>query len=297
MSRKLLSAVSILGLCAIAVLTFSLTGCGGGSSTDAVKNDRDPEPKVAVAKSDDKTGPVTKKAGPSTGGGKAYDATMATGSVKGVVTFEGKPQKMSLIPVSEEQCKMHHGDKGLKKEDLVVSDDGKVANVVVFVSEGYKEYNFDSLKMANEHVNQLGCQYIPHVLAMKVDQTLEIESSDPVAHNVHGVPKENTEFNFSQTSKGISPTKPVFGTAEMGIVIKCDVHGWMKAYVCVFDHPFFAVTKADGTFEIKLPPGEYTVTTWQELQATKKVIASAPVKVKVEAGKAADASFTYKMKP
>lgn len=295
MSKRILTTLSVLGLLAIAATVLTLAGCGGGTTSDAVTNKRDPEPKVEVT-AEAKSEGGEKKVVKTGGTGEAYDAAKATCTIKGVVSFEGKAPKMSLVPVSEQVCKEHHGEKGLKKEDLVVSDDNKVANVIVYVSEGYSGFNFDNFQLPPAHINQEGCQYLPHVLAMKVDQKLEIESSDPVTHNIHGVPKENTEFNISQSAKGIHATKPSFGTPEMGITIKCDVHGWMKAWVCVFEHPFFAVTKADGTFEIKVPPGKYTVTTWQEQLPLKKVIASAPVKVEVTADKPAEANFTYKSK-
>lgn len=299
MSKKTISVFAFVGFYALAAGLLTFTGCGGGTTPDAVRNDRDPKPEVAktdaVAKTDE-----PKKA-PKTGGvGEPYDAAKAVCVIKGVVSFEGKAQKMTAIPVSEAQCAAHHGDKGLKKEDLVVSDDNKVANVVVFVSEMNPSYNFDGYgeRLPHALINQLGCQYLPHAFGMMTDQRLDIESSDPVAHNVHIVAKSNTEQNIAQGTKGIHATHPTFGSPEMGIKIKCDVHGWMSAWVCVFEHPFFAVTAPDGTFEIKVPPGTYTVDTWQELSPARKVVASPAQKnVTVTSDKPADLKFTYKMKP
>ena len=295
MTKNVFTTLSIFACCLVGVAVFALTGCGGGSSPDAVGDKRDPEPAkpTEVVKNDEKK--ADKK---STGGGKAYDPAAATCTVKGVVTFDGKPKTMTLIPISEQQCAMHHGDKGLKKEDLVVNADGKVANVVIYVSEGYKDWNFENYTLPNAKFNQLGCQYIPHVLAMKVDQKLDIQSSDPVPHNVHGSSKESPEFNISQPTPGILPQHPSYSSPELGAAVKCDVHGWMNAWVCVFEHPFFAVTKEDGTYEFKLPPGKYTISSWQELQPTKKVLASAPIQIEVTAEKnTAEANFVYKNKP
>jgi hypothetical protein len=78
----------------------------------------------------------------------------------------------------------------------------------------------------------------------------------------------------------------------MAIPVKCDVHPWMNAYIHVLDHPYFAVTQQDGTFEIKgLPPGDYEVSVWHEFPKFTPDKASVPVKV--EAGKAAEVTFTY----
>ena len=295
MSNKVLSILTLVAVLATVAGLLTFTGCGGGTTPDTVRNDRDPKETVkqdtaAVA---DNGKPVAKTGGT----GEPYDAAKAVCVIKGVVSFDGKAPKMTAVPVSEAQCAAHHGDKGLKKEDIVVSDDNKVANVVVYVSEMNPSYNFDNFQLPPARFNQLGCQYLPHVLGMKTEQVLEIESSDPVTHNVHISPKENSEQNISQPQKGVHPTKPHFGTPEMGIEVKCDVHNWMKARICVFDHPFFAVTAADGTYEIKLPAGSYTISTWQEMQPSKKVVASAPVKVTVASDKPGEANFTYKMKP
>ncbi len=83
------------------------------------------------------------------------------------------------------------------------------------------------------------------------------------------MPKNNREFNFGQPAK-TPPVSRVFNQAEIGLPFKCDVHGWMNAYVNVVPHPFFAVTKDDGSFEIKgLPAGSYTLELWHERLGTQ----------------------------
>ena len=66
-------------------------------------------------------------------------------------------------------------------------------------------------------------------------------------------------FRSGQPIQGMKTTH-VFTKKEVLVPFKCDVHGWMNAYVGVMDHPFFAVSDADGRFEIKgLPAGTYTI--------------------------------------
>ena len=85
---------------------------------------------------------------------------------------------------------------------------------------------------------------------MRVGQPLEILNSDPTLHNIHAMPKANTEFNNGQPIQGMKMTH-TFTAKEVMVPFKCDVHGWMNAYVGVLDHPYFAVTGKDGKFELK----------------------------------------------
>ena len=104
---------------------------------------------------------------------------------------------------------------------------------------------------------------------MRVGQPLEIVNSDPTLHNIHALPKGNTEFNNGQPIQGMKMTH-TFTAKEVMVPFKCDVHGWMNAYVGVLDHPYFAVTGKDGKFELKtLPPGTYTIEAWHEKLGTQ----------------------------
>ena len=226
--------------------------------------------------------------------GEAYDAAKATGTIKGTAIWDGPTLRVSKIDVAgDPACPKCRANADLVKEDAMVKD-GKLANVVVYVSKGAEKWNFEGLTLPNVNINQKCCQYIPHVLALKTGQKLDIESSDTFAHNIHISPKENKETNVSQTSVGIHNTHPSYDTPELGIKVQCDVHNWMNSFICVFDHALFAVSKEDGSFEIKLPPGKYTLSAWQE--NAKKVAQPEPVEVTVEDGKPAEVKFTFKKK-
>jgi plastocyanin len=152
-------------------------------------------------------------------------------------------------------------------EDVVTGPDNGVANVLVYVSEGLAGRTFEAPKQAAV-IEQKGCQYRPHVIAVEVGQKLLVENSDPTAHNIHPLPANNREWNQSQ-AQGVAPIEASFGREEIAIPIKCNIHPWMKGYIAVFKHPYFAVTGKDGKFELKdIPPGNYTITAWHEQLGT-----------------------------
>ncbi|QEH36866.1 hypothetical protein OJF2_54510 [Aquisphaera giovannonii] len=112
-------------------------------------------------------------------------------------------------------------------------------------------------------LDQKGCEFFPYAQAIHQDQKLVIKSSDPVNHNVRYAAFSNSPFNQILAPNGQLEVTLV--AEKRPIVVACDIHSWMKAYLMVFDHPFFAVTGKDGTFEIKgVPAGPQNVVLWQE---------------------------------
>ena len=108
-------------------------------------------------------------------------------------------------------------------------------------------------------LNQEGCMYRPHVVAVRVGQELHVMNSDDTTHNVHSPTK-----NVNQPG-GSKPQVVKYERATIGDSYICDIHPWMSAYVCAIDHPYFALTGPDGRFELPgLPPGKYRLAAWQE---------------------------------
>jgi plastocyanin len=178
-------------------------------------------------------------------------------------------------------------------EDLVVNGD-KLANVFVYIKEGkVGDKNVSGLSFAPPAqpavLDQKGCQYVPHVVGVQVNQTINVLNSDPTAHNVNVDARQNEKFNQGQ-SPGAAPIVKQFKRAETVIPVKCNQHPWMRAYVGVLQHPFFAVSDGSGRFEIKgVPAGTYTLVAWHEkyptgITQTVTVAAGAPA--------ASDFSFT-----
>jgi plastocyanin len=178
---------------------------------------------------------------------------------------------------------------GATDESVVVGANGALQNVFVYVKDGLGDLRFP-VPTAAAVIDQKGCKYIPHVLGAQVGQPVEIVNSDPTLHNVHAIPKANQEFNTGQPIQGMKHMH-TFSTKEVMVPFKCDVHGWMRAYIGVLDHPFFAVTGPDGSFSLRgLPPGTYTIEAWHETLGTQTQT------VTIAAKESKDVAFAFKPK-
>ena len=190
---------------------------------------------------------------------KKVDAATAA-TIKGKVVLEGTaPQNPVIKMTSDPAC----GSAEVRAESYLV-DNGNLQNVFVYIKDGLgNKFIFDT-PTEPVKLDQKGCHYVPHVLGVRVSQPLEVSNSDETLHNVHGMPKDNREFNHGQPIVGMKNTV-TFNAPEVMIPFKCDVHAWMSAYVGVVSHPYFAVTGKEGTFELRtVPPGTYTIEAWHE---------------------------------
>jgi hypothetical protein len=197
------------------------------------------------------------------GGGKAVDEATA-GTVTGTIKLDGTAPKMKMINMAAEpSCQKQHTEPAMT-EDVLTGDGGTLQNVVVYLKGDFSQYSFPPATTPTT-IDQKGCQYHPHVLALMTNAPLQVINSDPTTHNIHPVPKNNREWNESQPP-GAAPITQMFAREEVSVPVKCNVHPWMKAYIGVLSTPYFQVTGKDGSFEIKnVPPGTYTVSAWHEL--------------------------------
>lgn len=208
-------------------------------------------------------------------------------AIDGKVTFSGekpaaKPVSMDAVPACANQ---HKG--ALPPQDTLVGAAGELQNVFVYVKAGLPARQWP-VPQDPVSMDQKGCVYTPRVLGVMVGQDFEVTNNDPTMHNVHPLPKNNKEWNTSQAPKGEKIVR-TFDKEEIMVPFKCNVHPWMRAHLGVVSHPFFAVTGADGTFQLKgLPPGEYTLEAWHERLGTQEI------KVSVAAKETKSASFSFK---
>jgi hypothetical protein len=171
-------------------------------------------------------------------------------------------------------------------EDVLLGAGGALQDALVFVQSGVSG-NFPPPKTPAV-LDQVGCHYVPHLVALMAGQPLLIKNSDNTLHNIHPLPKVNTPFNIGMPIKGMTQTK-VFTKPEPPFHVKCDVHPWMGANIAVLNHPFFGVTNAQGMVQLKnLPAGTYTVQSWHEKYGSQFQ------QVTVGAADQKQITFTYK---
>jgi plastocyanin len=196
------------------------------------------------------------------------------GSIEVQVAFTGSPPTPKVINMSgTAACAALHSTPVL--EQSVEVKGGRLANAVVYIKSGLGDRAF-AVPSEPVVVDQKGCLYEPRVVAVMVGQPLQFRNSDQEAHNVHGRPQVVNAWNFLM-SRPNSTREVFFDKPEVGIPVSCDVHPWMRAYVSVFDHPYFAVTPDDGTVTLNtVPPGDYVVGVWHETLGTLTKPVSVP---------------------
>ncbi len=249
-----------------------------------------------------KSEPVDNAGPEATTAGDTYSSKGDEGTVTGSIAFAGTPAAPKKIDSSADPV-CGQKNPNLTTEDTIVKD-GKLANAFVYIKDGTtadgKKITAISFPVPADAVSldQNGCHYKPHVLGIQANQKLRITNSDPTQHNIHPTPKVNPEWNQTQAN-GAAPIEKTFARPEVLIPVKCNQHPWMKAYVGVVKHPFYAVSAEDGSFTIKgVPPGTYTVAAWHEkggASGTEKttqvtVPAKGDVKAEFSFGDAATAS-------
>ncbi len=234
------------------------------------------------------------KGGPTTAGAPPPPSKGNEGTITGKVTYGGAvPESKKIDTSADPACTSKNPN--LTTEEWVVKD-GNLANTFVYIKDGTID---GANKLATYAwpapgdavtLDQNGCHYKPHVMGVIVKQKISITNNDPTTHNVHFSQGLNPDWNQSQPN-GAAALSHVLNAAEVMVPVKCNQHPWMKSYIAVLKHPFFAVSAEDGTFTIKgVPPGKYTVVAWHEggAKGTEKTM-----EVTVPASGAGKADFAF----
>lgn len=232
--------------------------------------------------------PTTTGAIPAATPAFKVDPTTA-GSINGTIHYRGTLAPRQVVDMSEDPaCVAAHHEKAYD-ESVLVGHGGALANAFVYVSKGLEGKNFTP-PAEPAVIDQRGCWFHPRVLGVQVGQPVEVINSDPVTHNIHPMAEINRAWNHSQ-GPGDAPLHRKFTKPEIMIPVKCNIHGWMHAYIGVLDYPYFAVSKDDGSFTIpNLPPGTYTLTVWHEKLGTQQQ------QITISPQQKAVVDFTYKGK-
>ncbi len=202
------------------------------------------------------------------------------GDIQGKIIFDGKAPKMKPLRMDADPVCVANNEVAPRKEWLILGENNGIKNVLVFVKESPSGGSLEgdlNLIEKNAVIDQKGCVYVPHVLGVMVGQKLDILNSDGTLHNIHALPKVNKEFNKAMPRSKKQMTVQ-FDKSEAPFKVKCDVHPWMKTWVLVSDHPYFAITDKEGNFAIDgVPAGTYEVVCWQEKFKKKPLTASVKI--------------------
>ena len=233
----------------------ALSGCGSAMSAD-------PRPQREVVEKLREKG-----AAGSTGDSTAAVASGGTGwgHLKGVFKLAGTAPAPSKLSVEKDLqvCGRHPiFDQGL----VVDSASGGIANVLVFARKVSREFpEYKSAAPGETLFDQKDCVFLSHLFVLRKRDTMKIKNSDPVGHNTNMSPNGNPQLN-QLIAPGDSITYNFAQQLSAPAEAACTIHPWMRAYVMCREDAYFAVSKSDGSFEIKnLPAGEpITFQVWHE---------------------------------
>jgi hypothetical protein len=224
--------------------------------------------------------------------GMTSSADAQWGAIKGKVIVDEVPTLKPLVAKGDAAAKDAAvcAAQDVPDESLVVDAKTKgVANVVIYLRRkpDMVHEKFNKPEAVSVLYDQKGCKFIPHVAILQTNQQLQVVSGDGVAHNTRGNPLRNQGFNFIIAPNDREGIKvPLKAAENLPVSIGCDIHPWMRGWLLVVDHPYAAVTDAEGNFEITdLPPGEHEFRGWQELVGyVAPAAGEKSFKVKVTAG-------------
>jgi len=213
------------------------------------------------------------------------------GKITGTVKLDGTAPHMKGIDMSKDPwCVKQHASDPAHLETVVAGSSGGLENVVVYISEGLSGGALTEVPSAEPSFDQKNCVYTPHVLALDPNQKFKVKTSDQTAHNIHPLPNPMVNVGWNQSQPPGAPDIEKSWKNPEVIPVQCNIHPWMHGWFVVVKGPY-GTTDDNGHYTIdNVPPGNYTVTAWQETYNT------VVQKVTVAAGASATADFSFKAK-
>lgn len=223
-------------------------------------------------------------------------AELPTGNLKGRVVLSGGLPSLPLLIAKGSAVKDAEvcAAEDVPDERLVLSGDGGVANVFVYLPKAPKGARPAEVPADPFLFDQKTCRFIPHASVIPVKQTVKVLSNDAVAHNTHTFPQKNSSINSTVNPMDRDGLVSfVYTKAEaVPLAVKCDFHAWMNAWHLPLDHSFGAVTGGNGEFEIAdLPSGKHAFVVWHE--AANGGFVQRKLEVEVRAGETAEITIDY----
>ena len=225
---------------------------------------------------------------PAAGVAPAVDPATAS-SISGIVHFSGDAPARIPIDMSADPACNQLNLPNLTEQTIVT--DHRLANVYVYIKSGAPNYTAPSAARPVT-LDQKGCRYIPHVLAVQQGGSVSFINSDATTHNIHTMPisSSNASIDISEPANSDAHAQ-AFSAPEVMLPVRCNNHPWMSAFINVAPNPWFAVSSIDGTFHITgVPPGTYT------LAAVHEKLGERDIQITIAPKTAARASFTFAAK-
>lgn len=189
------------------------------------------------------------------------------GTILGTVRFEGQAPAAELLHPTADHAVC--GSESRPSGALIVSAAGGIKNAVAFIAhermEGWRSPTTFSM-------DQRRCAFVPRVLIVPPGSMVEALNSDGILHNFHTDSRLNPALNLAQPARA-RPLRVTFEHPEI-VQVKCDLHGegFMRAWIVVAAHPYYALTDDDGRFRLPdVPQGPHTLEVWHELLGAKRV--------------------------
>jgi len=210
----------------------------------------------------------------SGGGGSNLGEPTGWATLFGKFTINGSPPSRAPLSITKDQNVCAPGGKQVLSEEVVVSPDGGIKDVLIYVSSKlpqddpkWEHESYAAQKYGDVLFDQKECVFLTHLATMRSTQTLKVKNSDSIGHNTNLDSKRGARSaNFSVPNGKILDYEPGAASKSGPFSVNCSIHPWMKANMMVFDHPYSAITKPDGSFEIaNIPAGvELEFRVWQE---------------------------------